>query len=561
MLTARNIHKTYGLTTVLGGVTFALARGEKMAIVGSNGSGKSTLLRIIAGLEEPDRGVLERSHGIEIGYLPQQIEVQYPDETVEAYLERTIGLTEIKEKLRSLETDLENKESVEEYMRLDERFQNLRGYAFAHRAEALLEGFGLGTSPLQKSIKDLSGGQKTKVALTAVLLKGVDLLLLDEPTNNLDIPALEWLEYFVKNTPVACIVVSHDRRFLDATISKVGEIDWFERTLHMYGGTYTDFLEHKRKLLQQRKEEYRRQQEEIERLEDRARRKKAAASRGAHWGGTDKDKMLRGFKRDRAAKSSRTAKALEKRIEQMDTVVQPRERDEFVIDLEPTTNKAQHSLEVCSVVAGYPEGFSIGPFSLSIQHGSRVVIVGANGSGKTTILKTIIGNLHPRSGTVRLGSSLVVGSLTQGQEEIPLDITPAEFLRKFGGVDESGVFHLLDRFGFEEHESRKKLRDFSVGGRVRLVLATFAARKVNVLVLDEPTNHLDVEGMDALETVLRNYTGTIIMTSHDRHLLDVVQPTHVYLIENEELREGSLELFSLPSIQARMERLIRRFQS
>lgn len=559
MLTVREIHKSYGLNTALGGVTFSLSRGEKIAIVGPNGCGKSTLLRIIAGLEEADKGEVELAKHLEIGYLPQQVTVS-SDESVETYLRRVVGLTEIEEQMHRLEVKLEDPTAVAEYTALRERYQNLHGYAFTHRAEALLEGFGLEGNSLNRNVESLSGGQKMKVALSGVLLKGVDLLLLDEPTNNLDIPALEWLEYFVRNTPVGCVIVSHDRRFLDATISKVGEIDWFKRTMTVFPGTYSAFLDHKRKLILQQKEEYRRQQEEIARIEEQARRKKAAASRGAHWGGSDNDKMLRGFKRDRAAKSARTGKALERRIEQMEKLERPNEREEFVIPLEPIEGVAKHSIDAVKTVAGYPGGFSIGPFSLSIKYGDRAVVLGVNGSGKTTVLKTLTGALVPLSGSVKIGSSLILGNLTQDQEGVPLDVTPLEFFTRSGAASEQEVFHLLDRFGFEEHEARKKLSDFSVGGRVRLLLALFSARKTNVLVLDEPTNHLDIEGMDALEAVLQGYTGTIVLTSHDRYLLEAVRPTRVYEIADGTIHESSLERYNPSSIRARMERLMRRLR-
>ncbi len=556
MLTVRDIHKSYGFTTTLAGVTFSLARGEKVAIVGPNGGGKSTLLKIIAGIEEPDRGSVTLAHSIEIGYLPQQVEVS-SDESIVAYLRRSVGLTDIEREMHELEMS-SGIESAR-YAEIRERFQKLHGYAFEHRAEVLLDGFGLKSVPLETPVNTLSGGQKAKVALTGILLKGVDLLLLDEPTNNLDLPALEWLEYFIKHTSVACIIVSHDRRFLDATISKIGEIDWFTRSLHVFSGTYTAYLEHKKKQLVQQHANYERQQESIARLEEQARRKKVSALQGARYVGPDNDKMIRGFKRERAAKSSRVAKTIEKRIEQMDKIERPPERDQFVIPLGPIKGAARNRIDADSVCVGYP-GFSVGPFSFSIEYGARVAIVGNNGSGKTTVLKVLTGMMEPLAGTIKRGSAVILGVLDQDMHSVPLSLTPIEFLTQHGGVGEEEAYHLLDRFAFEDHEGKKKIKDFSVGGRVRLLLALFSAQHANVLVLDEPTNHLDVEGLDALETVLKTYEGTIILTSHDRYFLELVQPTYVYEISDGTLTQTSLATHNPKSMRVKMERLMKRFK-
>lgn len=531
MLHANQIQKSYGSTTVLAGVSFSLARGQKVALVGDNGIGKTTLLKIIAGLEETDAGSLEIASTACIGYLPQDTSL-VGDETIEQYLRRVAGVDVLERKLEALAEHLQDEEKAKEYGDLHEQYERLDGYAFEHCMKVMLSGFGLDSIGLGHSLSNLSSGQKSKVALAGILLKGVDLLLLDEPTNNLDLPALIWLEDFLRKSEAAAIVVSHDRRFLDRIVRKIFELDRNTRTLNISGGTYSDYLEMIAKRIARQKEDYRLQQEEIERLSEQARQQRAASARGSNWRGSDNDKFLRGFKRDRAAGSGRKAKTIEKRIDQMDKVERPIERDPFEIPLEAGIGSGTLDIRLTDVLAGYSDGFTVGPVSIDIRFKSRVGIMGLNGSGKSTLLKTITGILPPLQGRVEMGSGIKLGNMMQEHESLPRSETLLELLMKRGGLSQEMSYATLARFGFDERQVKQSIETLSPGGRARLLLALFSAQSVNVLVLDEPTNHLDLEALEALEETLKSYKGTVLLVSHDRYFLETAELDTTYLLSD-----------------------------
>ncbi len=499
MLKASHIQKSYGSTTVLADISFSLAKGQKVALVGDNGIGKTTLLKIIAGIEEADGGSLQVAGTAHIGYLRQDIDL-VDAETISQYLSRVVG-AEIEE----------------------------------HRKRVMLAGFGLDSISLDHNVANLSSGQKSKIALIGILLKGVDLLLLDEPTNNLDLPALIWLEDFLRKSTASAIIVSHDRRFLDRLVKKIFELDRNTRNLNISGGTYSEYLVTVAMRLARQRLDYQAQQEEIERLKEQARQKRVAAVMGSKWKGTDNDKMLRGFKRDRAERSGRVAKTLEKRIEQMEKVDKPNERDPLEIPLESNDSPGMLDIRLIDVVAGYRDGFYAGPMSLDIRFGNRVGIMGLNGSGKSTVLKTITGMLPALGGKVEIGSGVKLGNMMQEHESLPRNETLYEFLIKRGELSEEMTFATLRKYGFAERQIRQRIDTLSPGGRARLLLALFSVQSVNVLVLDEPTNHLDLEALEALEETLKTYTGTVILVSHDRYFLETAQLDTTYL-----LSEGNL---------------------
>jgi ATPase subunit of ABC transporter with duplicated ATPase domains len=501
MLKVLRISKNYGTKIVFSDVSFGLEKGQKVALVGSNGIGKSTLLRILVSLEEADGGKVEINQGALVGYMPQDMGATGSG-TILQYLIRTTNLTEDKLK---------------------------------HRAEVMMSGFSMDNVGLDRPLSDLSSGQKSKVALIGILLTGIDLLLLDEPTNNLDLPALIWLEDFLLKSDVACIIVSHDRRFLDRVTDRVFELDRQTHSLNVSNGSYSEYLERKAKDRSRQKEQYRQQQEEIGRLTEQAREKKAAATRGSRWQGSDNDKFLRGFKQDKASKSGKVAKALEKRIEQMDKVERVVDREPLSISLEAHSNGSPMDISLDQVVAGYPGRFEIRPISLAISYGNRVGFLGLNGSGKSTLLKTITGKLAPISGRVSIGSGLKIGNMMQEHETLPREETLLAFVKERTGRIDQEVFAALVKFGFVEKDIRGKISEISPGGRARLLLSLFSLLSVNALVLDEPTNHLDAEAVDALEEVLSSYEGTVILVSHDRDFLEKARIDFAYLIADNQL--------------------------
>ncbi len=531
MLKATNIQKGYGSLTVLSDASFSLSRGQKVALVGNNGTGKTTLLKIVAGIEEPDFGEIQISGDTCIGYLPQDTSVTGTD-TIREYLRRMAGVDILEQRINELSEQLDTTSRISEYGALREKYDRLNGYAFEHRMEVMLSGFNLKDVKLDRQVSDLSSGQKSKVALAGILLKGVDLLLLDEPTNNLDLPALIWLEDFIKKSEATCIVVSHDRRFLDRVVKKIFEIDWNTRTLNISGGSYSDYLEMKAKQITRQKEEYRLQQEEIERLTEQARKKRAESVRGSKWVGSDNDKFLRGFKRDQAGRSSRVAKTIEKRIEQMDKVEKPVERSPLEIPLSAESKSGTLDMRLSGVVAGYKGGFSIGPISLELRYGNRVGIMGLNGSGKSTLLKAVTGQIQLTSGSVDTGSGVRMGNMMQEHDNLPRHKSLLEFMTEHSEISIQESYAKLARFGFDEAQMKRPIETLSPGGRARVLLAMFSARSVNVLVLDEPTNHLDLEALNALEETLDTYNGTVLLVSHDRYFLEKARLDFTYILSN-----------------------------
>jgi ATPase subunit of ABC transporter with duplicated ATPase domains len=494
VIKVRNLKKTYGYLNVFKDFNFSLERGQKVALVGLNGTGKTTLLRILAGLEEADSGVVDMTKGTRIGYLPQDFNLNLVEGDIATYLRETAG------------------QAVPD-----------------HEIQAILAGFGLEEVALDRELPSLSSGQKSKVVLAGILLKGADLLLLDEPTNNLDLPALIWLEDFLQKSQAACIVVSHDRRFLDRVAKKIWEIDWHTKELTMVGGTYSDYLDRATKTLARQKEDYRLQQEEIERLTARAREKRNEAGQGNSWQPNDKDKLLRGFKRDRSKSSARTARALDTRIANIERVEKPVEREPFMIALRADTMTGVRDIYLKDLMVGYDD-FKLGPITLDILDSQRVGLMGLNGTGKSTLLKTITGTLAPLAGKLDIGAGVRFGNMMQEHESLPREETVVGFLKNKAGLKETEAYNQLVKFGFNPDQAKQPIGELSPGARARLLLAYFSAESVNVLVLDEPTNHLDLEALAALEETLGTYEGTVILVSHDRYFLEQARLDSIYVL-------------------------------
>ncbi|OJI08508.1 hypothetical protein BK005_00680 [bacterium CG10_37_50] len=537
MLKVNKISKSYGTKVVFFDVSFTLGKGQRAALVGSNGVGKTTLLKIVAGLDEIDNGQIAIDRGTCFGYLPQDTSL-VGTETIWHYLHRVSGVASLEEDLANLETALSDKNKAERYVQIRERYDHLDGYSLKHRVEVMLSGFGMENVGLDRSLSDLSSGQKSKVALIGILLTGIDLLLLDEPTNNLDLPALIWLEDYLLKSNVACLIVSHDRRFLDRVTDRVFELDRQTHSLNVSHGSYSEYLERRVKDRNRQREQYRLQQKEIGRLTEQAREKKAAALRGSHWQGSDSDKYLRGFKRDRASKSGKVAKVFEKRIEQMDKIEKVVEHEPLMIPLKAHINGSPMDIVLDQVVVGYSEQFQLGPISLTINYGNRVGFLGLNGSGKSTLLKTITGQLDPLVGKVSIGSGLKIGNMMQEHETLPREETLLAFIKDQAKLtSDQEVFAALVKFGLDEKQIRGKISEISPGGRARLLLSLFSLISVNALVLDEPTNHLDIEAIDALEEILKTYQGTVILVSHDRDFLEKAKIDFAYILANGQLNK------------------------
>ncbi len=532
MLTARNIFKRYGPVKVLLGVSFSIARGQKIALVGPNGVGKSTLLRILAGIESEDRGKIERDNGIRIAALPQEIVPESEDETVFETLRALSGIAELEAKMAKLEAKLDDEKSLAAYGEARDLYERMGGFSFSRKARLALDGLGLRRIPLDRPLSKISGGERRRVAIAGTLLREADLLLLDEPTNDLDLPSILWLESFLRDSAAAVIVASHDRAFLDAVVGKVLEIDWHFRTGRMWTGNYSTYFREKSEMLRREREAHERAETERERLRDTALEKKEWARIGGEQVMPDRDKMSQGYHRDRAErKFGAAAKALENRADQVKRIALHAERDPLEIYFEPAEGEGR-SIVLSAVSAGYGEAFHVGPVDMEIPYGTRVGIFGRNGAGKSTLLKLITGELDPIGGTVVREESVRFGSLSQANDTLPADKSAVRWITESTPItEEADAIRFLVRFLLDAPSVTSPMSELSPGERMRIALAFLMASRVNVLVLDEPTNHLDLEAVTALETALDLYKGTLLLVSHDRAFLSRLTFSQVWSVE------------------------------
>ncbi|MDO9581443.1 MAG: ABC-F family ATP-binding cassette domain-containing protein [Bacteroidales bacterium] len=535
-LRVENISKSFEDKELFKEANFTLAEKEKKALVGPNGCGKSTLLKIIARLENPDSGNISLGN-IRIEYLPQELSIKENlNLNILDYLKETAGIREIEKKMRELEKDLADEEKLLEYGELQEQYEKLNGYQFKSIAERTLAGFGL-DKYIDKKIEELSGGEMSKLAFAGILLKDPDVLLLDEPTNNLDMRSIIWLENFIKQSSASCLIVSHDRRFLDNIITGVVQINPRKKDIIEESGDYSSFMQRRQEEFERQKQEYEKNQEKISDLTEVARKKKQWARKGAKQTTGDKDKFLRGYQRDRSSKLGSNANVINKKIEKLQKKMErPIQEKVLNIDLELQEVSNRNSIQLNQLEAGYESGFSLKPVSLSIGYGEKIVFIGDNGSGKSTLLKTIAGDIGSLSGEMRLGKDLIIGNFMQNHEGMPLAETIFSYIQKNSNLSKEEIYRTLDHFRFGSDYVNKKIGELSPGERARLILAKFSAQEVNTLILDEPTNHLDIESMEALENTLEDYSGTIIIVSHDRHFLQKIKPDNFYLISDRKVK-------------------------
>jgi len=468
--------------------------------------------------------------------LPQEISIEKNlDLNIINYLEKETGIMEIKERMRELENNLDEETKLLKYGEFREQYENLNGYTFESLAKRILSGFGL-DQYISKKVKELSGGEKSKLAFVSVLLKKPDILLLDEPTNNLDFQSMFWLENFIKKSNKGYLIVSHDRKFLDNTVEGVIQIRPDKKDIVEESGDYSHFIERREKELNKKKEKYQKAQEKIDRLQKTVDKRDVWAKKGAKQKPDDKDKYLRGYRRDRSAKLNIGTKELGKKIEKIkEETEQPQEKNSLRMELIPNQETGKNSIQLTQVKAGYKDGFSLEQIDLNINYGERVILVGNNGAGKTTLLKTISGDIKPLSGNIKLSKGLNIGNFMQHHDNLDFNKTIFSYLKENSDSPKQEIYRILDYFNFDTSQSDKKIKGLSQGERARLILAKFSAQKVNMLILDEPTNHLDIESMQVLEESLKNYTGTIIIASHDRYFLKKINPDRFYLLKNNKI--------------------------
>lgn len=496
----------FGENIVLSGIDFEINKGEKIALVGRNGCGKTTLLKLIVGeyeltkLDNGEASSIVKSGNISIGYLSQ---VAFEDETItlEDEVKKAYkNVIDIKTRMESLLRELEKKptgEALTKYSELQERFKLLDGYSYKKEYETAIRQFGFTDEEKDKPLSDFSGGQRTKIAFIRLLLSKPDVLLLDEPTNHLDINAIEWLEKYLKTYKNAVVIVSHDREFLDKTVNIVYEIEWGKIT--KYIGNYTDFAKKKRIDWETQRKEFIEQQKKIAHL----------------------NKFVERF-RYKASKASMAQSKL-KQIERLDNVKMPETPNtkSFHTNFEPETKSAELVLSAKDLTIGYNKPLST--LSLNIMRGEKIGIIGGNGLGKSTFLKTITNRVPPLSGTFTIGDRVKIGYFDQQMAQFKSGKNVLEeFWDEFPKLTHTQARSALGAFLFTQDDVFKPVNALSGGEKVRLELCKIFQRKPNFLILDEPTNHMDIIGKETLEKILQDYTGTLLFVSHDRYFVKQV---------------------------------------
>ncbi len=504
-LAAANLTKRHAAQLVLADVTLVVGPGSRIGLVGPNGVGKSSLLRILAGLDIPDAGTVRRSPPeLEVGYLPQEADSR-PGETLGGYLGRRTGVAEAEAELDELASRLESDESqIEAHAAALDRFLQLGGADLAARAASVCAEVGL-AAPLDAPLGALSGGEAARAALAAILLARFDVFLLDEPTNNLDFAGLARLERFLHALEGAVVLVSHDRDFLDRTVTRVIELEEGSRRAVEYAGGWSEYEQARTHALRRRYEAFGAYTGERARLERQMQRMQGWEERG--YGQGRKKKKTKDVK-----------KAYAGRIDRLGSAEKPFEPWELRLELAPRQRSGDVvlRLEGALVERG---AFRLGPVDLELGWGDRLAIVGPNGSGKTTLLEALLGRLPLAAGRRFLGPGVVLGELEQRRSAF----TGGRLLQAF--VDDSTLppeeaRTLLAKFGLGADDVLRNGSSLSPGERTRAVLALLAARGVNCLVLDEPTNHLDVPAIEELERALGAFEGTVLLVTHDRRFLD-----------------------------------------
>ena len=555
MLQVSHLSKSYGVTTILDDISFVLNRGERAGLVGVNGAGKTTLLRIIAGIEQPDAGFARLDAHATLGYLPQGLQL---DEslTLDALVRQGVcDWDKAKRAMDELALRLERETSsvkLADYTNAVARFEELGGYDVEMRIEEVLRGLGLDTVPRELPIAKLSGGQRTRAGLARLLISEPSVLLLDEPTNHLDVSALEWLEEFIQNYSGAALIVSHDRVFLDNTVSFILELDDMTHRVTIYHGDYSDYALTKARELEQQWAMYQDQQTELARLTDAAKHLRGIAKFRKGGKADSNDKFAKGFFANRGKETVRRAKALERRIEILQTdekIDKPKAGYALKLDFGEMPRSGQMVLSLEDVGFTYQVSGITSPVTRQasnvnwllqnvnaiLRHGERVALIGANGTGKSTLLKIIVGELEPTEGNVRLGANVRIGYMPQEQETLDAKQTPLALIRSLMPVDETDARHFLHYFMFEQDEVFTPIGKLSYGERARLILAKLVSEKSNFLILDEPINHLDIPSRERFETALDAFPGTILVAAHDRAFIQNFATT-LWAIENGILR-------------------------
>ncbi|MBR3297543.1 MAG: ATP-binding cassette domain-containing protein, partial [Firmicutes bacterium] len=509
IITAAKLNMSYSAVPVLSDVSFHINKGDRIGVVGANGAGKSTLIKLLAGELQPESGDLFIAKDLSTGYLKQRD--HFPDGgTVLEEMDKIFAWQHAAEKeLASLTEQMEHLPGdraeadrlLDRFHSLQEEFENRRGYSYKGEIRGILNSLAFTEDYYDKPVGQLSGGERTRLALAALLLQAPDLLLLDEPTNHLDLGTLKWLEGYLKGSKGTLVIISHDRYFLDKCVTRIFEVE--RRHLTAYNGNYSDYKEKKQIKYEEDLKHYNQVMEEVARQEE----------------------IIRRFKEHNTEHLVKRAQSREKMLEHMDIPEKPVMPNEHL-----NINFSQNIQSGNDVVRGEDLSKSFGEgaekrllfehVNFDIKRGDRICIVGANGIGKTTLLRIILGKLEADSGIVRYGVNVVPGYYDQGQQELDESRTVLDELHsRYRKYDQTQLRKLLGNFLFHGDDVFKTVRDLSGGEKARLSLLKLMMSGANLLILDEPTNHLDIKAKEVFEDALLDFPGTLIIVSHDRYLL------------------------------------------
>lgn len=525
MLSIHNLNKHFGIQPVLQNINFNISAGERIGLIGANGSGKTTLMRILAGFEHPDSGdVASTRPNLRVGYLAQGIEFS-PEQTLHAAL----GLDSDSQADPALEVETlalalsQNPNDPTLQAHYDSALQKLS--ADSDQTAVILEALGLSHFPADTPIAHLSGGQKTRLMLAKVLLGDPYLLLLDEPTNHLDIEMLEWLEGRLNQFRGAVLIVSHDRTFLDNTVTAILELDAVTHTIKTYDGNYSDYLEQKLLEYDKQAQAYQDQQEELAQLRRAAKHIRSLTIMRKGGKSDSGDKFAKGFFGNRATKNvAGKAKNIEARIDHILTeekLEKPRGSWKLKLDFGTPEHQSKDVLVTDSLSIGYTiENPLLTNINLFIRAGQRVVLTGANGSGKTTFIRTVISKLPPLAGSFRLGGATKLGYMAQEQELLNPSLNSVQTIQNVSAINETETRNFLHYFLFKGDAALRPVSELSFGERARLQLALLVAQGCTFLILDEPINHLDIPSRERFEEALENFNGTILAIVHDRSFIE-----------------------------------------
>ncbi|MBI6074072.1 ABC-F family ATP-binding cassette domain-containing protein [Clostridium perfringens] len=520
ILSCRHLTKSFGIDEILRDVTFNINEGDKVGLIGPNGEGKSTLFKILTKQLDYDSGELFLDKNKTLGYLSQNLSLDSENTIYDEMLSVFSSLTELEDKIKTLEEKLNepydaSKEEyhnklIKDYTLSQELYENRGGYTFRGEISRVLKGLGFLEEDFNNQIINLSGGQKTRLALCKLLLRKPDLLLLDEPTNHLDLEAIEWLEEYLNGYKGTVFVISHDRFFLDSVTNTTFEL--IGGKIHCYNASYTKFLELRKKDIEARLKAYNLQQAEIKRQEE----------------------IIEKFRSFNREKSVRAAESRQKALDKMDRLEAPEViKEASKISFETLVKSGNDVLHIENLKKSY-DSLLFENVNLDLKRGEKVALIGENGRGKTTLFKIIMGMLKQDSGSVSLGKNVFTGYYDQEQSNLNLHKTIIdEVWDDFPNLTTTEVRNYLASFLFTGDDVFKEISLLSGGEKCKINLLKLMLSKANLLLLDEPTNHLDIMSREALEDAILSYDGTLIVISHDRYFLNKVINKIVELQEND----------------------------